>query len=103
MDNGSAVNILFQTAFKRMNLDEADLQPTSIPLYGFTGDHLIPKGTIQLPVTLGDFDEVTKVTKFLVVDCPSAFYGILGRPLLRNFKVVTSIYHLKMKFPTLRG
>ena len=46
MGNGSTVNILFQTAFERMNLDEADLKPASIPLYNFIGDHLIPKGTI---------------------------------------------------------
>ncbi|XP_031258087.1 uncharacterized protein LOC116116135 [Pistacia vera] len=103
VDNGSAVNILFASTFKRMNLDEADLKPASFPLYGFTGDHLLPKGTISLPVTLGNLDEVTKVIEFLVVDCPSAFNGILGRPLLRQFKAVTLIYHLKMKFPTPTG
>lgn len=103
VDNGSAVNILFMRALERMNVDEADLKPASIPLYGFIGDHLIPKGTISLPVTLGDSNEMTKITEFLVVDCPSAFNGILGRPLLRNFKAVTSIYHLKIKFPTPTG
>ncbi|XP_031270049.1 uncharacterized protein LOC116128468 [Pistacia vera] len=103
VDNGSAVNILFASTFGRMNLDETDLKPASFPLYGFTGDHLLPKGTISLSVTLGDLDKVTKVTEFLVVDYPSAFNGILGQPLLRQFKVVTSIYHLKMKFPTLTG
>ncbi|XP_031258006.1 uncharacterized protein LOC116116045 [Pistacia vera] len=103
VDNGRAVNILFASTFEMMNLDEANLKPASFPLYGFTRDHLLPKGTISLPVTLGDFDEVTKVIEFLVVDCPSAFNGILGRPLLRQFKVVTSIYHLKRKFPTPMG
>ncbi|XP_031262240.1 uncharacterized protein LOC116120428 [Pistacia vera] len=34
------------------------------------------------------------------MDCPSTFNGILRRPLLWNFKVVTFIYHQKMKFPT---
>ncbi|XP_031265788.1 uncharacterized protein LOC116124228 [Pistacia vera] len=100
VDNGSIVNILFQLAFEKMKLDEADLKPTSIPLYDFRRDHLIPKGTISLPVMLGDSDGVTKITEFLVIDCLSAFNGILGRPLLRNFRAVTSIYHLKMKFPT---
>ncbi|XP_031249007.1 uncharacterized protein LOC116106835 [Pistacia vera] len=103
VDNGSAVNVLFQPAFERMKLDEADLKLASIPLYGFTRDHLIPKETISIPVTLGDSDKVTKITEFLIIDCPSAFNGILGRPLLRNFKTVTSIYHLKMKFPTSTG
>ncbi|XP_031261062.1 uncharacterized protein LOC116119273 [Pistacia vera] len=88
LDNGSVVNILFQRAFEKMQLDEANLKPASIPLYGFTRDHLIPRGTILLSVTLGEADEVTKMTEFLVVDCPSTFNSILGRPLLRNFKVV---------------
>ncbi|XP_031265758.1 uncharacterized protein LOC116124192 [Pistacia vera] len=86
-----------------MQLEEADLKPTSIPLYGCTMDHLIPKGTITLPATLGETHEVTKMTKFLVVDCLSTFNGILGRPLRWNFKVVTSIYHLKIRFPTPTG
>ncbi|XP_031263009.1 uncharacterized protein LOC116121207 [Pistacia vera] len=90
-------------AFEKVKLDEADLKPASIPLYGFTGDHLIPKGTISLSVTLGETNEMTKMIEFLVVDYPSAFNGILGQPLLRNFKAVTSIYYLKMKFSTSTG
>ncbi|XP_031288119.1 uncharacterized protein LOC116146807 [Pistacia vera] len=97
------MNILFQQAFERIQLDEVDLKPASFPLYDFTRDHLIPKGMIVLPVTLGETNEVMKVTEFLVVDCPSAFNGILGRPLLWNFKVITSMYHLKIKFPTSTG
>ncbi|XP_028106746.1 uncharacterized protein LOC114305817 [Camellia sinensis] len=37
---------------------------------------------------------------FLVVDCPSAYNIILGRTALNAFQVVTSTYHLAMKFPT---
>ena len=40
---------------------------------------------------------------FLVIDQPSAFNDVLGRPSLRKLKVITSIYHLLMKFPTLNG
>ena len=40
---------------------------------------------------------------FLVVNCPSAFNGVLGRPLLRALKVVTLIHCLTMKFPTASG
>ena len=43
------------------------------------------------------------MTKFLVMDCQSAFNGVIGRPLLKVLKVVTSIYHLTMKFPTIEG
>ena len=40
---------------------------------------------------------------FLVIDQPSAFDAILGRPPLRELRVVTSIHHLLMKFPTPQG
>ena len=36
---------------------------------------------------------------FLVVDCSSAFNAILKRPTLNLWKVVTSTYHLMIKFP----
>ena len=37
---------------------------------------------------------------FLVVKCLLAFNGVLGRPILKALKVVTSIYCLTMKFLT---
>ena len=41
--------------------------------------------------------------EFLVVDCPSAFNGVIGWSLLKTLKVVTSIYNLTMKLPTAEG
>ena len=40
---------------------------------------------------------------FLVIDQPSTFNAVLGRPSLRALKEITSIYHLLMKFPTPDG
>jgi hypothetical protein len=37
---------------------------------------------------------------FLVVDRPSIYNTILGRPALKKLLAITSTYHLKMKFPT---
>ena len=39
----------------------------------------------------------------LVIDQPSAFNAVLGRPSLRELKAITSIHHPFMKFPTPRG
>lgn len=36
---------------------------------------------------------------FVVVDCPTAYNAILGRPVQVDFGAVTSIRHLGMKFP----
>jgi hypothetical protein len=40
---------------------------------------------------------------FLVVNRPSAYNVIVGRPSLNKLRVVTSTYHLMMKFPTPEG
>ena len=47
--------------------------------------------------------QVTRNVNFLVVDCSSSYNAIIGRPTLNNWKVVTSIYHLLVKFPTEYG
>ncbi|PON52662.1 hypothetical protein PanWU01x14_207720, partial [Parasponia andersonii] len=104
VDNGSAMDILCFDAFKKIGLNESDLKPTATPLYGFTGDSLMPMGMIELMDSVGTYPRVSTImTQFLVVDCPSAFNAVLGRPTLRELRAVTSIYHLTMKFPTQHG
>ena len=77
------------------------MTPMTSHLYGFTGDSVIPEGTIKLAVTLGEPPQTTTVMiDFLVVQCPSAFNGVLGRPLLKALKAVMSIYYLTTMFPT---
>ena len=38
-----------------------------------------------------------------MVDCPSSYNVIIGRPILNHWKVATSTYCLKVKFPTENG
>ncbi|KAL0366950.1 UNVERIFIED_CONTAM: hypothetical protein Sradi_3585100 [Sesamum radiatum] len=58
----------------------------------------------MLPISLGSYPKrVTKMVKFLVVDAPSAYNVILGRPSLNSFQAIASTYHLKLKFPTPNG
>ena len=40
------------------------------------------------------------MANFLVINQPAVFNVVLGKPYLRALKVITSIYHLLMKFPT---
>ncbi|KAL5578385.1 hypothetical protein UlMin_020084 [Ulmus minor] len=40
---------------------------------------------------------------FVVVDCPSSYNAIIGRPTLNTIRAVTSTYHLLVKFPTVGG
>ena len=91
-------------AYKRIGLDENALSPTTSPLYGFTGDHIILKGTAKLAIIMGDHPKTWNIiVDFLVVDCPLAINGIIRRPHLKSLKVITSIYHLAMKFPITKG
>ena len=59
-------------------------------------------GSIQLVLTLGDPPcQVTTTTRFLVVDAPSAYNMLLGRPSLNAIKAIPSAYHVMIKFPTI--
>ncbi|GFZ12862.1 hypothetical protein Acr_23g0012470 [Actinidia rufa] len=78
--------------------------PFSYPLIGFGGNTMHPLGWINLPITLGGEPHQTTVWQdFIVVDCPSPYNAILGRPTLGGIKAITSTYHLKLKFPTPTG
>ena len=104
IDNESSVDILYFQAFERMELKVNDLKPSLNLVYGFTGDSVIPLGVISLPMTLGEYPRQSYVMAgFLVIDQPSAFNVVLGRPSLRELRAVTSIHHLLMKFPTPHG
>ena len=54
IDNGSAVNILYWSAYQKIELKQANLRQTTSPLYGFIGENVIPEETIELVVTLGE-------------------------------------------------
>ncbi|GMN74649.1 hypothetical protein TIFTF001_052422, partial [Ficus carica] len=104
IDNGSSADVMVMDAFSRLKIEGAELTPTKTPLYGFAGDCVRAAGTIRLPVTVGDGPEkATRMVEFIVVDRPSVYNVILGRPTLNALKAVVSTYHLTMKFPTNDG
>ena len=84
-----------------MKLSKERLQPFTSSLVSFTGDRVIPKGVVKLTIITGTYPpQVSKEIDFLVVDCPSTYNVILGRPTLNKLKAATLIYYLKVKFPT---
>jgi len=57
-------------------------------------------GAVTLPVIVDNYpQQITKDVTFLVVDYLSSYNAILGRPTFNSWKVVTSTYHLIIKFP----
>ena len=87
-----------------MNLGRDQLCPMHSPLVGFGGMKVQPVGTISLSVVVGAYpQQETRNVNFLVVDCSSSYNAIIGRLTLNSWKVVTSTYHLSVKFPTEYG
>ncbi|KAL5794763.1 hypothetical protein ACOSP7_003357 [Xanthoceras sorbifolium] len=87
-----------------MGLKRSHLRPSNEPLYGFTGDSIIPLGLIILPFMLGEQGrKATTMTDFLIIDCSTAYNTVLRRPAFNDLEVITSTKHLTLKFPTLMG
>ena len=104
VDNGGSVDILYLQAFERIRLKVSDLKPSLNPVYGFTRDSIVLLEVISLPMTLGEYPRQScVVADFLVIDHPSAFEAVMGRPSLRELRAITSIHYLLMNFPMPRG
>ena len=104
IDNGSSVDIILASAFDKMGIWREKLEPVNTHLRGFSGEKVLPLGSIQLVLTLGEPPcQVTTTARFLVVDAPSAYNMLLGRPSLNAIKAIPSTYHMMIKFPTIHG
>ncbi|KAL0284792.1 UNVERIFIED_CONTAM: hypothetical protein Sradi_7188600 [Sesamum radiatum] len=93
IDSGSSADILFGEAYDQMQLGDVSLEKVNTSLYGLAGEVVHPRGMVSLPLTMGrGTARKTYLLKFLVVDVPSAYNVILGRPTLNTFQAVISTY-----------
>ena len=87
-----------------MGIGKEKLEPVNACLRGFLRERVLPPGLVQLVLTLGDPPcQATTTVRFLIVDAPSAYNMLLGRPSLNAIRVVPSSYHMVIKFPTTNG
>ncbi|XP_061361948.1 uncharacterized protein LOC133305724 [Gastrolobium bilobum] len=98
VDNGSCANIILWQAFQKMNLDVEDLKPCNTGLIAFNGRDIIPKGYIDLRLTMGTKEAYkSEMVRFIVADFPSEYNVILGRPTIHDWDMLVSTKHQKLK------
>ncbi|GAV78123.1 hypothetical protein CFOL_v3_21591, partial [Cephalotus follicularis] len=80
-DSGSSADILYKHAFDQLRIPVDQLKPVKTPLVGFAGEIVHPLGSVDLSVVAGTGPCQTQVhMTFLVVDTPSPYNAIIGRP-----------------------
>ncbi|KAK8924197.1 hypothetical protein KSP39_PZI019370 [Platanthera zijinensis] len=95
VDNGSSVNVIFKKAFDAMKVEARRVLASDGPLFGFSGERKEVEGGVGLHVVLGG---QSRNCKFVIVDAPSSYSAIFGRPLISAFRCVPSSFHQCLKF-----
>lgn len=86
VDGGSSTNILSLKALKAVDWDKEKLKRCAGLLVGFSGERVYPKGSIKLPIKLGQGEaSVTRIEEFVVINRPTVYNAILGRPAIHGF------------------
>ncbi|GAV59239.1 hypothetical protein CFOL_v3_02770 [Cephalotus follicularis] len=100
----SSADILYKHAFDQLRIPADQLKPVKTLLVGFTGATIHPLGSINLSVVAGTAPRQTQVEMtFVVVDTPSPYNAIVGRPGLNLLEAIVSTRHIVVKFPTRFG
>ena len=101
MDEGSGINIIFADTLRRMNRLLANLARSETNFHGIVpGQPVFPLGKIALDVVFGEPTNFRREKiDFEVVDWPSQYHAILGRPAFARFMAVPHYAYLKLKMP----
>ena len=101
VDNYNSTDIIYLSAFQQLKVSLERLHPFDSPFVSFSGDKVYPKSIVTLTVTVEVYPkQLTCQLDFIVVDYPSSYNVIIGRPTLNHWKAAISTYCLKVKFPT---
>jgi len=104
VDQGSSTDVKFWPTFNKLHLSLDHLRSYAGCLYGFAGDQVEVRGYIELRTTFADGTVArTEKIKYLVVNAPSAYNILLGRPMLNRLGPVPSTRHMKLKLPSMEG
>jgi hypothetical protein len=105
MDRGSSLNLIYADTLRKIKISLNNLLPTETSFHGIVpGKPTYPLGVIHLDVIFGTPANFRKEKiEFEVVDWPSQYHAILGRPAFAQFMAVPHYAYLKLRMPTNRG
>ena len=89
--------MMYQDLYEKLGLVEAELTSFTTPIFGFSGELVIPLGKTMLPVLAGP---INLQTEFIVVQASSPYNAIMGRDWSHRMKAIPSTLHQKLRFPT---
>jgi len=91
VDQGSFVDILYWATYEKLQLPDTGMVPYVEPIYDFSGEQLSTCGYIDLHTMFREGTQTkTILIRFLIVDAPTSYNVLLGRPSLNTLGAVIS-------------
>jgi hypothetical protein len=105
MDAGSGINLIYARTLKATSISLEWLKPTDCSFHGIVpGSANHPLGKIKLDVCFSDSSNFRREKlEFEVMDWPSQYHAILGRPAFAKFMSVPHYAYLALKIPGPKG
>jgi hypothetical protein len=99
MDTRSGINLIYARTLKAMSISLEWLKPTDCSFYGIVpGSANHPLGKTKLDICFGDSGNFRREKlEFEVMDWPSQYHAILGRPAFVKFMAVSHYAYLALK------
>jgi hypothetical protein len=105
VDAGSGINLIYVKTLRAMHISLEFLKPTDCSFHGIVpGSANYPLGRIALNVCFGNRQNYRREKlDFEVMDWPSQYHAILGRPTFSRFMAVPYYTYLVLKMPGPNG
>jgi hypothetical protein len=105
IDAGSGINLIYARTLKAMCISLESLKPTDYSFHGIVpGDANYPLRKIELDICFGNSSNYRREKlEFEVMDWPSQYHAILGRPAFAKFTAVPHYAYLTLKIPGPKG
>jgi hypothetical protein len=99
MDAGSSINLIYVRTLRAMSISLESLKPIDCSFHRIVpGSANYPLGKIELDVCFGDSGNYRREKlEFEVMDWPSQYQTILGRPAFAKFMVIPHYAYLTLK------